>query len=278
MCRGVRYSYTPGREEGPTIVLVHGLGNSLDFWTAIAPRLGERFPTLAFDVPGFGESDTPPGSFSFEAAADFVEPLLDDLEIGSCLVVGHSLGGLLALTMALRLPNVMRLVLVDATLQTAAECLKNPTVALRHPKIASATLAQFAGGTLPLDATRARLLSGNSIGRCLALRPYLHRPASVDTDLLALALAGNSGRNILNTFRAGNSIDVRKLMGSVQMPVDLVWGAHDPLLTSDDIASASQLMQVVDRLEIPGCSHWPMIEAPEPLSRFISSSAQQVSR
>src|SRR4051794_1716639 len=94
---GVRY-YHSGHEDGlgrRTYLLVHGLGTSLDFWHVVAPSLASSSEVVAFDVPGFGQSVSPPGRYDLDSVAQRTAKFIDLLGHRDMIVVGHSLGALL---------------------------------------------------------------------------------------------------------------------------------------------------------------------------------------
>ncbi len=101
--------------QGEPILLVHGLGASLEFWDWTLPLLSRRYQVAAFDLPGFGWSDTPPYElFSLEGATKLIAGVLDALGWRSATIIGNSMGGLLALNLALtESKRVDRLVLVN---------------------------------------------------------------------------------------------------------------------------------------------------------------------
>ncbi|HKA86555.1 MAG TPA: alpha/beta fold hydrolase, partial [Haliangiales bacterium] len=106
------------RGRGRPLVLVHGWMVSHWAWRHVIPSLAGDYDVVAIDLPGFGESDRPsPSEYRYDAPA-FAETLigvLDSLAIERATLVGHSMGGGVALYAAARRPErVERLVLIDA--------------------------------------------------------------------------------------------------------------------------------------------------------------------
>ncbi len=117
----------------PDFVCLHGLVDTLEIWDRLAGPLSERGRALRYDQRGHGESDAPPGPYRREDLAGDAVALLDRLEIGRAVLVGHSLGGIVAMTMALVHPHrVAGLVLIG----TASHC--NEKVAGWYERIARA--------------------------------------------------------------------------------------------------------------------------------------------
>jgi pimeloyl-ACP methyl ester carboxylesterase len=96
----VTVAYTRGG-AGEPLLLIHGLGGIGAYWEPLLPQLTDRYDVVAIDLPGFGGSSQLPGSAVHpEALAGAVAVLLDDLEWKQPNVVGHSLGGYVALELA----------------------------------------------------------------------------------------------------------------------------------------------------------------------------------
>ena len=111
---GHRVSYRmAGR--GPLVVLLHGIAGSSATWEEVFPRLRECHTVLAPDLLGHGESSKPEGDYSLGAYANGVRDLLEALELPRGTIVGHSLGGGVAMQLAYQYPErCERLVLVSS--------------------------------------------------------------------------------------------------------------------------------------------------------------------
>src|SRR6058998_2582519 len=101
--------------SGPPVVLVHGMVNSSRHWQAVATRLAERYTVIAPDLVGHGDSATPRGDYSLGAHAAVIRDLLSALGIERATMVGHSLGGGIAMVFFWQFPErVERLALVSS--------------------------------------------------------------------------------------------------------------------------------------------------------------------
>lgn len=111
---GMRTRFWSAGEQGPAVILLHGLGASAEVWGPNIAALAGKHRVLIPDLPGFGRSEMPPFAFSPLDYPRFVADFMDALHIERACVVGHSLGGAIALKYALAFPRrVERLVLVD---------------------------------------------------------------------------------------------------------------------------------------------------------------------
>jgi pimeloyl-ACP methyl ester carboxylesterase len=101
--------------EGPALVLIHGLGASTFTFQRVLPELARRFRVVALDLKGFGFSDRPDGDYTLAAQADLIRQLMDRLGIERASVLGHSMGGAVAMRLALAYPErVERLILASS--------------------------------------------------------------------------------------------------------------------------------------------------------------------
>src|SRR3954468_24730941 len=101
--------------SGPVLVLVHGITSTSATWAGVLPYLAERFTVVAPDLLGHGDSAKPRGDYSLGAHASGIRDLLVALGHSRATVVGHSLGGGIAMQLAYQFPErVERLVLVNS--------------------------------------------------------------------------------------------------------------------------------------------------------------------
>ena len=101
--------------EGPALLLIHGLGASTFTFRRILPGLARRFRAVALDLKGFGFSERPDGDYTLSAQAALIRRAMDRLDIEKASVLGHSMGGAVAMRLALAYPGrVERLILASS--------------------------------------------------------------------------------------------------------------------------------------------------------------------
>jgi pimeloyl-ACP methyl ester carboxylesterase len=103
------------RGEGPPLLMVHGIGASLEWWGPLEEELGD-FQTITVDPPGAGRSSTPRGPFGMRQIASVMADLVAHLDVGPVSVLGLSLGGMIGQELAYRSPHLVeRLVLASTS-------------------------------------------------------------------------------------------------------------------------------------------------------------------
>ena len=93
---------------GSPLVLLHGFTESLEIWEDFANALEKDFRVIAIDLPGHGQTGQFGQSHSMELMADVVKLVLDHLSVGSCVMIGHSMGGYVTLSFAEKYPHLVR--------------------------------------------------------------------------------------------------------------------------------------------------------------------------
>ena len=250
--------------RGPAVVLIHGITSSSRTWDAVAPALARSHTVIAPDLLGHGSSAKPRGDYSLGAYASGIRDLLVALDIPSATVVGHSLGGGVAMQFAYQFPaRVERLVLVSSgglgsEVSIALRAATLPGADYVLPVLASAILRRTGAATgrvigrlglQPSPDLRGLAEGFDSLGDADARRAFLHT---------ARAVMDSSGQRV-------NAED--RLYLTRHMPSLIVWGDRDRMIPVQHGRRAHQLMPG-SRLEVfEGAGHFPFNYAP---GRFTS--------
>ncbi len=162
--------------SGPAILLIHGIGDNSTTWSTVQTKLAQRFTVIAPDLLGHGKSDKPRADYSVAAYANGMRDLLSVLDIDRVTVVGHSLGGGVAMQFAYQFPQLVdRLILVGAGGVT-----KDVNIALR---IASLPMGSEALAFLRLPLVLPALqVVGRVAGAAVRVDPAGPRPARRASD------------------------------------------------------------------------------------------------
>jgi pimeloyl-ACP methyl ester carboxylesterase len=245
--------------SGPLLVLVHGITNSSASWEPVLAQLGRRFEIVAPDLLGHGESAKPRGDYSLGAAASLLRDLIVALGHDRATLVGHSLGGGIAMQFAYQFPErTERLVLVSS-----GGLGRQVTPVLRAATLPGAELV------LPLLASKPVVGAGTAIGRGLS-RIGIRAGSG-----LAEIAAGFASLQDVETRRAfvhtarsvidfgGQRVDAtHKLYLARAVPTLLVWGDRDPVIPARHGIRAHERMPG-SRLELfAGAGHFPHHDDP----------------
>lgn len=265
---GQRVSYErAGR--GPLIVLVHGITSSSRTWREVVPRLWDDHELLAPDLLGHGTSAKPRGDYSLGAYASGIRDLMLALDLPRATIVGHSLGGGIAMQFAYQFPELVeRLVLVDS-----GGLGREVSLWLRAATLPGAELV------IPLLTQRVSQLAGQAVGG--VLRAAGARRSSADVQGLAEGFASlrdaRARRAFLQTARSviderGQRVDARdRLYLSAALPSLLVWGAEDPIIPLAHGERAHALMPG-SRFEVfPDAGHFPFNDDPDRFAEVLRS-------
>ncbi|MBL8057058.1 MAG: alpha/beta fold hydrolase [Anaerolineales bacterium] len=130
------FVYTAGQPEAPALVLIHGLGDEADTWRHLFQPLAERYYVTALDLPGFGRSDKPRRAYTLPFLRDTVLALLDALGLARAALLGHSLGAVIAQSVALAQPErIPALTLLDGSLTSRAAKLNQGLLLMALPVV-----------------------------------------------------------------------------------------------------------------------------------------------
>ncbi|TFV64064.1 UNVERIFIED_ORG: alpha/beta fold hydrolase [Bacillus sp. AZ43] len=248
--------------EGPALLLLHGIGNNCQTWSGVINRLAEHHTVIAPDLLGHGNSAKPRGDYSIAAYANGMRDLLSVLDIEQATVVGHSLGGGIALQFAYQFPERCQRLAVVGSGGLGAEV----SAGLRAATLPGAelVLTALAGISTPLRASM-QVLEG--VGRVAGWK-QVRDLAEAGESLLALKDV-EARRAFLRTLRG--VVDARgqavtaldRLYLADAMPMLVVWGSRDPIVPATHAETVRTLVPSA-RIEVfPGAGHWPHLDDPE---------------
>ncbi len=239
--------------EGPTVLLIHGIAGSSTTWRAVMPALAEHYTVIAPDLLGHGQSAKPRGDYSLGAYASGIRDLLTVLEKERVTLVGHSLGGGVAMQFAYQFPEwAERLVLVASggLGKEVSPLLKAVTLPgaeyvlplLLHPRIREA--AEWPGTV----AKRVGWHPGVNLTE-------VWRSYTTLTDRHAQMAFVNTVRSVIDVAGQRVSAHDRLYLASA-VPTLIVWGDHDRIIP---VAHAYRAAEAIPgaRLEIlEGAGHF----------------------
>jgi pimeloyl-ACP methyl ester carboxylesterase len=256
---GHRVAYRTAGDDGPVLLLVHGITGNARQWDEVMPLLAQHYQVIAPDLLGHGESAKPRGDYSLGAYAAGIRDLLITLGHKRATVVGHSLGGGIAMQFAYEYPPFAeRLVLVNS-----GGLGREVHALLRAASLPGSEIV------LPLLAHARVLGLGAAIGQVFRRLGFRAGP-----DLGAIAsgyasLGDHEARQaFIHTIRAvidpgGQRVSATDRLYLTQlMPSLVMWGDRDPLIPVDHAQIGHEAMPG-SRLEIfEDVGHFPQLQEP----------------
>ncbi len=233
--------------QGPTVILLHGLGANAGIWVANIGALSAHYHVIAPDQIGFGHSDKPLIDYKIATFVDFLYGFMQSQKIAKATLVGNSLGGWIAVEFALQHPEMVeKLVLVDAgglSFESAP-----PTINLNPAS---------------LDDTK-KVLSivfyNQGMVTDLAVAAVFTRHLKDDD--------GYTIRRTMEGITTTNQNEDTKL-SSVHVPTLVVWGANDALLPLSMGERFHAGISGSKLIAIKECGHIPQLEKAEEFNRAV---------
>jgi pimeloyl-ACP methyl ester carboxylesterase len=260
--------------SGPPIVLIHGMLNSSSHWQSVALNLARDHTVIAPDLIGHGDSAAPRGDYSLGAHAASIRDLLAAVGIERATIVGHSLGGGVAMQFFYQFPQrVERLVLISSG-------------GLGHEVSPALRTAALPGMSLLLSLTiHPRLLGGlRASGQRLRERG---NGAGVYLQAMARALSplenAEARGAFLHTLRAVIDVHGQRVSATDRlyllesMPTLIVWGERDNTIPLAHGRRAHEAIPASQFRTLAKAAHFPHLEDPDGLSDALRAFIEETS-
>lgn len=238
-----------------TILLLHGFGESLTTWRAIFDPLAESARVTAIDLPGFGGSAKPDTAYSLPAMTDRLSRFIDEWMPGTLVVIGHSMGGELAASLALARPDRVRLLVL----------------------IAPAGFHIGLGGIVDTMYPR----KAQTLGRYLGLRSFvtpIHDPSWLgEPDSVAnydLTTDPRYSRAVARVLTEFDFLALRERFRDITQPTLLIWGGNDPVVPFSAADSIARLIPCSRFVPLPQAFHRPHAEVPDTVIKVLKDFLQ----
>lgn len=262
---GLDIRYRTWGEPGParpTALLIHGFANSLQSFRRVAPLLADRYYVVAYDMPGYGLS-AKPAPFDYRNAnqTKVARDLIRALDLKNVVVGGHSLGGAIALRVAVADPAVVGLVVMNPGIVTTGV-----------PPVAKYLV-------FPFPRLQAKLF-GDPEFRANFLKRSFVDPAIVTDGVVAdLSLAARSEgylRGMTHLMGQYQDADEIPLLAKVAVPSLIVWGAQDRGKPAGEFEELRALLPAADTVYVESSGHYVQEEAPEETAAGMKALADRI--
>jgi len=266
--------YDTRAESKPPVLLLHGLGDEADTWRHVLPSIADDFRVIAPDLPGFGRSGKVERKYTIQFFIDSMLELLDHLSVSSVVLVGHSMGALIAQTIVLEHPELVeRLILISGSLVS------------RENRFDPGLLLFLIPGLGELMYNRLRK---DPQAAYRTLEPYYNRLedlSQADRDFLYQRVnervwSDGQRRAFLSTLRdlvtwiPSQQKGLPARLGGWKIPTTVIWGENDRI---NSVANANALIEMLPSarlVTVPDAGHNLQQEKPEVVAKAIINLSQ----
>lgn len=271
----LRVHHTHGG-RGTPVLFIHGLGSSgyIEWRFNLEPASASH-RVYAPDLPGFGRSQKPRARYGIPYFTRFIDRYMEQRGLRSAAVVGASLGGRVALELTLKHPKrVNRLVLVNSlglgrpSLQLTYGLITLPRVGEAFMRVARNALRwapprmirRVAGGYVGASSDLERTMDDEYLGHLREMHSAKGYPDAYLATVRSL---------VTPAALFGARYDLTKQLHEIHVPVQIVWGADDPLFPVSHATRAHALIRSSRLAVIEGAGHTPQAERPEEFNRVL---------
>lgn len=253
------YILESGRQNQKSVVLIHGLGDlGADTWKALLPQLAHRYHVITFDLPGFGLSEKKNALYSPVNYAKFVKWVVDNYAKGTPDIIGHSMGGTIAIAYAGTYPdrlNTLILADVAGVLHKAAF-----TKEMLQPRLGEQWESVPFGALDWIDS-----LVEKSIMKLEALPIETDMP--LENPYFRDSILGADPTKIaaLATIQS----NLGPLLPRITVPTLLLWGSEDQVTPFRTAILLNGVLKNSRLTLIPKAGHVPMLENPSPFNEAV---------
>lgn len=269
--------------SGPALLLIHGIGDNSSTWNEVIPMLAQHYTVIAPDLLGHGLSDKPRADYSVPAFANGMRDLLVVLGISKVTVVGHSLGGGVAMQFCYQFPRfVERLVLVAAggVTREVNPVLRAATLPVVNEVL---TLLRIPGVMPALRGVAGALVSlphVPGVPRSLSPRRALNDHEDLVRVLGDLA-DPHASAAFMRTLRAvvdwrGQSVTMLdRCYLTERLPVLFIWGDDDTVIPYEHALIGHAAIPHSQLQTFPGSGHFPFHDDPELFVQVVTTFLEQ---
>lgn len=238
--------------KGPAVVLIHGFLESIWMWEDIAPALARRHRVISIDLPGHGQSDCIGYVHTMDEMAEAVHAVITSLKVRRVSLVGHSMGGYVALAFAEHYPDhVRKLILYQSTSRADSAWKKKDR--LRAIQLIKRNHKSFVRQSIP------------ALFRPVNRQLYREKINALKEEALKTPLQGIVAA--LDGMRQRPDREI--LLKFPPYPVHIVASDKDPRIPLEETEEQARVSEHVHLHVIKGCGHMSYIEAPEETCRLL---------
>lgn len=260
MSMRVHYRDEGNRNDTVPLVLIHGTSSSLFTWDSTVLLLGLQHRIIRFDLPGFAITGPHPDrDYSMRMYTRFVDSVLINLGVSTCVIGGNSLGGAIAWQYAVQYPaKVQKLVLVDAGGYIPKEKMELPL--------------GFRLAKMPVVNNVVKWITPKQLVRKSVEDVYGDKSRVTDAlvDLYSdMTLREGNRQALIDRMQLGLGEDASAQIRTIQIPTLIIWGDQDHLIPVSNAAMFHRDIKGSEQIILKGIGHVPMEEAPREFARAL---------
>jgi pimeloyl-ACP methyl ester carboxylesterase len=238
--------------HGEPLVLLHGVGANRGIWRNVIDQIAAERLVLAPDLPGFGDSPPVGAGFRLHEIAGALADVLSEHVTEPFDLVGNSLGGAVALILALQRPELVhRLVLVA------------PAGFSPRPRLVADALGRLSDPMIVFRRLLGNPLTSSGIGRRLLLWGTIAAPQQLSAqDARRMLQASRGASRVGAAVAAVLAADLRSELARLDLPLGLIWGERDRIVPIATLQSILAVRPEVVVETIPDAAHVPQLERP----------------
>jgi len=261
------HAVTAGKPNRQIALLIHGWSSSSYALSPLTALLSQRFYCIALDLPGYGKSPRLPDRTTIEGYTDLLIDLLEEISDRPVVLVGHSMGGMISLTMALKEPALIeRMVLLNPTitgiLSTFINVAISPVTMLDRFRLTSSLVSVVERSFVGITDMLMRPAS------------FAERTDITEQDyyrLRADARRPGQGKVRAECYTAMRDNNLSGKISKIETPSLVIWGAEDNTVPLRDAGIIADEWPGADLRILPKSGHWPHFEALDTTRRLVAA-------
>jgi len=262
------------RGQGQAIVLVHGVTLGVGIWVHQLRTLSVEHRVIAIDQRGHGSSVAGEDGYSFERMAADILEVLEALEVTGAVLVGHSMGGMVAQTLAVNHPVLLRAHVGGLVLLATAAGPLLPSPLGRM--LAQGVLGGAGRGLRLSDRRGLGLIPQQDLATWLTRSNFGARPDPAAVEYARRMITGMSPAAMAGLLTPLFSYDLHDELSTIDLPTRVVVGDHDLLTPLRMAAVLAEGIPGAELTVIEGCGHLLMLEEPAALDLVLAGMAGEV--
>jgi pimeloyl-ACP methyl ester carboxylesterase len=256
-----------GPQDAPVALLIHGWSSS---WYAMSPLfedLRTRYHLIAVDLPGYGESPRLPERTTIPGYVEFLAKFIKQTTDQPIVLIGHSMGGMIGLTMALQYPELLDRIValcptISGKLSTYINAFVSPITIMERFGLVAGVFSLVEPHFFNITD---RLMRPASFADRTLITEDEYKKLKFD------ARRHGQGSVRAECYWAMRRNDLRGKIGKINIPTLVLWGMEDNTVPLRDASAVALEFPDADLRIIPNAGHWPQFEATTTTRRYIKA-------